>query len=278
MVLLSAKFFIAVALGSFRFKITGLIKAVLPFSFNRYWYFSTYILIYIFYPYINRMLDTLSQKQHQGICLISLLLFSCLYTFTNREWIVGKNGLLIFVSMYMVGAYIKKYGIVLSKNKCLILVGSCLILSILSTICMKVVGSALHSDSIITYFVWGTEKMLPVATSIFLFLSFENIKVSNNSVRKAIAFISPNLFGVYLLHIGDLHKWLFQGIFNNENTYLNGFSLLLQILLAMIFIFIAGIVIDKIRIRVIEKSYMKSLDKVIIMLDAKTSDYYPNLP
>ena len=243
----------SLALGTVEFGIMDLIKAVLPFTFNRYWYFSTYIVVYLIHPYINRMLDTLTKKQHKVLCILSLAMFSLYYTFTHAEWIIGTNRLLIFIALYFSGAYIRKYGIDINRKKCVVLGIGMLILSVLSLICMKIIGTHLHMDNVITYFVWGTEKILPVCTSILLFLSFEKIRVKQLALQKCIGFIAPSLFGVYLLHIGDLQTWLFMEAFNNELTYLNGLALFGQLLLAMITIFIAGIAIDKIRVRLIDK-------------------------
>lgn len=148
-----------------------------------------------------------------------------------------------------------------------------LVLSIVSLVCMKFVGAVLHMDNVITYFVWGTEKILPVVTSVFLFLAFERVDVSNTLVKRCLSFIAPAVFGVYLFHIGDLQTWLFREVFNNEITYTKGLMFLGQMLLAMISIFVVGIAIDKMRIWLLERPFMKYMEKIILRLDKKSKDY-----
>ena len=260
-----ASFAAAVALGTIPFGKRALLEALLPFTFNRYWYFSTYIVVYLFYPFINRMLDTLTQKQHKNLCILSITLFSLFYTVFNAEWIIGigKNHFPIFIALYFVGAYIRKYGIKIDKKKAASIGILLIFLSVLSLVCMKFVAVILHTDRGITHFVGSTERIFPVLASIFLFLAFERVEVSNSVVRRLVIFITPALFGVYLFHIGDLRIWLFHEVFNNQITYVNGAAFLGQMLLAMIIIFVVGIAVDKIRIALLEKPFMKCMSKIV---------------
>lgn len=266
-------FVAAVALGTIPFGKLALVKALLPLTFNRYWYFSTYIVVYLFHPFFNRLIDALTQTQHQGICILTISLFSLYYTLSHAEWIIGTNRLLIFITLYFVGAYIRKYEIRIEKRKTVLIGALMLVLSIVSLVCMRFVGAVLHMDNVITYFVWGTEKILPVVTSVFLFLAFERVDVSNILVKRCVSFIAPAVFGVYLFHIGDLQTWLFREVFNNEITYTKGLMFLGQMLLAMISTFVVGIAIDKMRIWLLERPFMKYMEKIIFKLDKKSKDY-----
>ena len=261
----------AIMLGTHDISIINLVKIVLPFTFNRYWYFSSYILIFLFYPFFNRLISTLNQKQHIYICCLSVTLFSAYYTLTHAEWIIGTNRLFIFISMYFVGAYIRKYGIFLRRIKCVLIASSLFLIEVGSLVCMKFVSAEVKMDNLITYFVWGTERIFPCMLGIVLFIIFEKIEINNKMVKIIVSYFSPALFGVYLFHVGDLNIWLFQIIFDDSKTYGNCFQLFFQMLFAMITIFLAGTLIDKIRVLLLEKVLMKLLKKPIERLDNLTS-------
>lgn len=39
-----------------------LIKILMPILFREYWYMSTYIVLYFFVPYINKIIDNIDKK------------------------------------------------------------------------------------------------------------------------------------------------------------------------------------------------------------------------
>ena len=261
----------AILLGTHVFSTVDFIKMLLPFTFNRYWYFSSYILIYLFHPFFNRLINSMNQKQHLWLCYLSVGLFSVYYTVTHAEWIIGTNRLFIFIAMYFVGAYIKKYNINYKRLYIIFFACSLFVIEIASLIIMKFVSYKLKNDNLITYFVWGTERIFPVLLAILLFILFEKKQVSSKIITTLLDFFSPALFGVYLFHVGDLNVWLFQVLFNDSKTYGAPLCLVFQMLIAMVTIFLTGSLIDKMRVFILEKPIMKLLKKHIEHLDNLTS-------
>lgn len=260
----------ACLLGTKEMSLLNVVKMVLPFSFNRYWYFSAYIVILLLHPFINKLIDSLTKKQLAALCVVSLVLFSVIRTVTAAEWLQGTNRLYLFITMYFVGAYIRKYDIRLSKKQSGLIAVALIVAELVSLIVMKYVAQIIHKDNVISYFVWNAEKILPVALSISLFLFFKQLNIKNQAVIRCIEFLSPSLFGVYLLHIGDLHVWLFEQVFDNSVLYKTG-SILPQMLLATVTIFCAGIIVDKIRCLILEKPLLRLTEGTIRKLDEKTN-------
>ena len=244
-------------------------EMIFPFTYNQYWFFSTYIVIYLFFPYLNKLIDNLTKKQHQGIIALGIFFFSFLPTIINTAWMVGTNNITIFLVLYLVGAYLNKYGVSVSKRKTIPLSVFFIAIEIMSLFVMRIVYRNTGFDSF-TYLVWGTNKILPVLTSIALFLLFKEIRMKHT---KMIAFFSSSVFGVYLFHIGRLNVFLFKILFDNSITY-NTHMLLPQILIAMCSIFVAGILFDKIRIYIFEKPIVKLVDPLLKTLNDKIQKYY----
>lgn len=57
-------FIILCATGNAVFSITEMVKSCLPFSQQRYWFVTTYLLMYILSPICNAAIANLTQKQH----------------------------------------------------------------------------------------------------------------------------------------------------------------------------------------------------------------------
>ena len=52
-------YLVFVLTGKFDFSIITLIKRCLPITFIQWWFASTYFVLYIFHPYINKLLNSL---------------------------------------------------------------------------------------------------------------------------------------------------------------------------------------------------------------------------
>ena len=71
---------ITIACGIDTFDGKILIKTIFPVIFERYWYFSAYVIILIASPFINIILKKLTQKQHLWLCIILLTIFAVVPT------------------------------------------------------------------------------------------------------------------------------------------------------------------------------------------------------
>ena len=127
----------------------------------------------------------------------------------------------------------------------------------------------MNSELKISRFIWGMEQLPCVMTSITFFIWFSNLKIKYNSL---IGFISSSLFSVYLLHIGSLWKLFFRILFNNEHTYYTKL-MFPQMILCSVTIFIGAILIDKVRIYLIEKNVLKFYQKIKKKTDVNSDNH-----
>ena len=59
-----------------------LVKTFLPFITRKYWFYSTYVCLFIISGYIQKFLDSLEKKEFERLLIILLFLFSVLPTVT----------------------------------------------------------------------------------------------------------------------------------------------------------------------------------------------------
>jgi surface polysaccharide O-acyltransferase-like enzyme len=249
-------------IGSEPFEIVSLVKMIFPFIFNQYWYFTMYLIVYLLSPFINIVIDKMSRNQYKVLILIGLVIFTIIPTFTNQVNLLdGDDQIGTFILIYLIGAYIKKYDIKVSRKKAVSLILVSLVLDMASVIGLRVLlGLFGSSKDAVTYFLWPTSKILPIVTGVSFFLLFKDLRIRDTGVKyRFIDFLSSSVFGVYLFHIGRMQVPLFQMVFNDSKTFNTPFFFP-QMLVAMVSIFVVGILIDKFRMIVFERPLMRILN------------------
>ena len=101
-----------VLLAGYNIPLKEIVFSFFPLTFGFYWFISCYILIYLIHPYINYVIEKLSQ--FQLFCIVSsfVLLYSVYVLILGGDYFY-YNELIGFLSLYFITAYFKKY----SNNK-----------------------------------------------------------------------------------------------------------------------------------------------------------------
>ena len=96
--------------GYQNFNLKQFILAVNPFLSGGYWFIKYYVILSLLSPFINILMEQLSQKLMVKLIVILLILFSIWPSFLLQPPITdGGYGLMNFIVLYIVGAYIRKY-------------------------------------------------------------------------------------------------------------------------------------------------------------------------
>ena len=236
----------------------SILAMLMPFTFNQYWFFTDYVILILLSPVINMLIEKMDKKQH--LCLVAFCFLINTY-FPTLGIVHGVSKFnYMFVFLYLLAAYLKKYGQELRvKNSLYGWIGIvCFILEIVSIFFIRFRNVRLGKNTEFWIYIWGMDRLPCVLTSVFFFIWFSNLKIKNN---KFIGFFSSSLFAVYLLHIGRLWKLFFRILFNNENTYYNNL-MVPQIIVCSLTIFFGAIFLDKIRIIFFEKPVLSILKRI----------------
>ena len=190
-----------------------LIRMVFPVTFNLYWYFSSYIVLFLLMPYIDVMMDNINRKQTRKLLIIGVLLFSLLPTFTTTQWLTNINNLFIMGVMYLIGYYIKKYNPKVSMITCDIVLFLSVTFLLTTEIFLK-----LKTNLDPLYFAVNMNRTPLVVISLALFFILLN-KTPPTVFVKFFVLISKHAFGIYLIHIGWIRKIIYKDIFSNGGGY-----------------------------------------------------------
>lgn len=249
-------FVFLVVIGAVPFSLKATIKVLLPFIQQRYWFMTTYLLMYCLIPLLNVAIGSMSKKQYQ----IALGLFFVVYivlqnVFFWREFTsVNSRSPLFFAFLYLVGGYFRKYPIE-KKVPWFRIYVACSILTaisrfVLSYVTMKIFGT-MYGETI--FYPYNSITM--VIGSISLFMTFRNIKMSKDSVLGKIALWgSPLTLGVYLIHEQpEMRMWLWS-VLKPYQFANSSFPVLIVVLVGQaILVFGLCCLLEKIRIIVTEK-------------------------
>ena len=234
-------------------EIKQLIKVCLPITYPGWWFASTYFMLYLIHPFLNKLLHGLSKTEYQHLILMLVLCWSIIPTVTTQ--LFESNSLLWFITLYGIAGYVKIYGFNLrfkSKHYFFLYFIVLIITYTASTV----------------FLFWGTKKeewathaidffeieRLPILLmAITLFMGFVTLKMS---YHRWINIIASATFGVYLIHDSSyIRYYLWLNVFK-INLYQDSNLLILYSILVVFILYVCCTMIDLIRKEVVERPYM----------------------
>lgn len=189
-----------------------LVKAFFPVMYNYYWYFTAYFCMFFFIPFFNYLMQNMKRKQTRGLVITAVVLFSILPTIIYKDPFGTGNGYsaLWLAALYLIGAYIKKYqiGTGEQRKKMPWIYLSCIVISWLCKLLLDYITVEKNLELITSHVDINYDGMLLVNytsptvlfASVALLIWFAGLKIGRSAMRKAISFLAPATFGVFLIH------------------------------------------------------------------------------
>lgn len=254
-------FLIFVGLGLEKFNLVELIKHLLGTPI--YWFAENYLILYLIHPYLNKLLNNLDKKESQKLIIILTLLLNIIPNI--RENIIKEpinfSIILWFIYIYLIGGYLKKYPLKIKlKPKKYILISLTLyLITFLSFVIVTVTKGRIELVATYEMYFFGIANLSTLIITLFLFLGFSNLKIKYN---KIINIISTTTFGIYLIHDNDyVRNFIWQVLFKC-NKFENTYILIPYSLIVIIVVFIICMIIELLRIYILEKKYQTKLSKI----------------
>lgn len=255
------------------FSARNIVYAVTPIISNQYWYMTSYFMMYLFVPMMNKFADAANKKVFTATIVVILVL-------TTGSLMIKQDGFRLndgyspiwLMIMYLVGAYMKKFNVGAKMKKWL-----ALLLYVISSLCSfilcvfskKLLKIMLGND--ISYLSYTSPFV--VLSAIFLFIFFSKLKFGKKT-EKFINYITPAALGVYLIHT---HPLVFNKLMKDIAMPLvnHGTAAMIFGSVAMaLAVFIICIVIDLLRIQLFRliriNALCKKLDGVFNSKKRKT--------
>ena len=243
--------FLCVCFGTLTLDKRTVFTNFFPIAEYKYWFATVYILLYLFSPYINRLLLSLSKKQFRNLLLLCLGIFCIFPTFygalkNDTETLFYYNRFIWLLIVYMIGAYIRRYPPVKYVSPLKWLGVSALIFAFMeiSIYILEHFQPFFQKIGIVggNYF-WRPNTIPLAALSVSLFLCFRFLKVKP---LKAVNLLASTTFGIYLLHDGQLNFYMWQ-VLLKAPEYTFSPKLILFIPSCALLIFVTGVCVDFLR-------------------------------
>lgn len=257
-------FAVFVELGIRPFSLKELLLHFLPITFSQYWFASSYFILYLLSPYINRLLKTFDKETYQRFLILLTFCWCIIPTVLSVSW--QCNDFLWFTYLYALAGYVRLHANKNSiKGSIYIAISFVLtILTFLSAVIFDFLGMKAAFFGIRATFFYDMQKLPILLISIFLFIGFLKIDIG---YKKSVNILSSAMFGVYLIHDNEyVRSYLWLVLFKNA-SYSDSNILIQYSIFVIFFVFVICTVIELARIYILERHYMKTIDRISKIID-----------
>lgn len=224
--------------------VSSWVAVLLPITNREYWFATIYLGMYCLTPFLNLLIKALNQQQFQGLLAVLSIMFSIIPTFLHADgWLGdgGAYGIVWFVFLYLIGAYIKRYYHNNLHKRVWLLYIAAILLIPLSKLIIMAAGSLQHfigTDKVlrISEVLYGFNTVPALCASVLLFIGFLQLKIKNGKLITVINLSSGVTFGIYLIHNNrNLSHFLWGGVRIDYWLAERGNILVIILILCMVF-------------------------------------------
>ena len=230
------------------------LKSFLPTRSGLPWFVTAYVGLYLISPFLGRAVGDLSHEAHRKVLVVGALVFSAVPTLTGCMFVTSD--LSWFAFLFLVGAYIRKYGINKGCYTKMLWGGSVFLIA--STIVLNILSGIYPAIADTTTFFANMYTIPALLTSVGLFCTFKNIKMESVGIVNSVA---QGCFGVYLIHENVFMRDFIWGHLGIIFSWGSTFMTIALLLLGACGLFLVCTAIDLIRIRLIEKPFLSLFER-----------------
>lgn len=194
------------------------LNSLFPVLTVQYWYVTAYVGLFFFIPFLNVLGHRLTKPQFQYLLVTVFVLFSVVPTLLHRDVFPVEGGYSLWWLgvLYMLGMYIKKYGLLTGvRTGCLwALYAGCVCFvwtfkMVLDLLSPYLFGQIRGGGMFIAY-----NSPFIVGTAVALLLAFSRMRFSSRRAAACISWLAAASFSVYVLHCNVLiGKWFLWDVF-----------------------------------------------------------------
>ncbi|MDR1002759.1 MAG: acyltransferase [Oscillospiraceae bacterium] len=240
-----------------------MIQRTLVVTTGRYWYLTAYIILAFFTPFCNKLIGSITKKQHRLLLLLSFFFFSLLSLLPfGYSGVFATSGGYTFVwllILYFAGAYLRLYPEDFKRSKWVYLLGYFLsaAFTVISIAAQKYIPQTdfgktavaqIWSKYMSPYFLLSYQSPTIIFCAVFLVLFFSRLNIRSKVPVKLIGFFAPAAFGVYLIHMTPPIESLMTDLCMSYAAGAEPLLLFVSILLSAAAVFAVCLCIDRIRI------------------------------
>ena len=174
------------------------VEALFPVTFEKYWYFSAYLGVFVLMPLVDKCVREFSNVYLAGMVVVGTGTLSFLATIMTRYSdpfsLKGGYGVMWMTYLYFIGALIKKTKIekTITVSSLVFAFSACLLFTwVWKVALISAIGHGI--DDLLVIYISPTIFLM----SVCLLILFSKIEFSGFPA-KLITLIAPTTFGIYL--------------------------------------------------------------------------------
>lgn len=206
--------------------------AVFPLTFGTFWYFTSYFVVFLFAPVINRFISDMSENTAKKIFIAFFLIFSVAESVNFAFKTAGGYSGIWLIVLYILGASAKKANLFAEKKTWILILFSVLCLA--ATWLLFIFAKA---DRFLSYV-----SPLMTVPAFLTVIVFSRMKIKGNAVSK----FAPFAFGIYLFQTSPAVWALLDGA-TAKLISPNIAVAVLQVLAFSAALFVCGLAVDYLR-------------------------------
>lgn len=180
---------------------SSIAHSLFPITTNAYWFISTYVALYLLFPYLKIWLDNLNTKKLLRLILILAGLFIIpnliSYIFADVSSFIFSIPAALFYAIVGYAAHRYEKQLLIIKNSRLILINlSGIAIYTLSSIIIHLATTRLGYHNINNNILIDTMSLPCMLTSVPLVIIFSRMRFINRFIN----YLASLVFGVYLIH------------------------------------------------------------------------------
>lgn len=234
--------------------IKDILRHMIPLLSGTNWFVCCYLMFMCFVPFINPFLKKLSKKQYQTLAVLNYFLFNLIPILGFDGITYMKGPFIQFFIMYMLGGYIRLYGISWNICRQKIFWQKCFFIGILFIMCVSVLP--VIQSRFWDFYMKGIRLVeLPMALTCFM-LALQHKPFFSRRINS----IAASVLGVYLIHDNQLVRPFIWTIWYPNLEYMNTLYFPLFMICKVLFIFLICVSIDQLRLHLVEPYVQKYID------------------
>ena len=235
-----------------------IIKSIFPITFQNNWFITIYLIFIMIVPYLNIVIKKLTQKQLLRLSY-TLFIFYFVIAFVNNSY--DLNNLIVFITIYLIVNYFKKYmeNFWNNKKRCITLLVLGIIGLIILQFLINFIGLKFEflQNKQLHWEVNNNPIIFIIAIALFYF--FKQISFKSHFINT----ISSLSLYIYLIHENLLFRnytrvYIWHYIYEKIGyTYI-----IIEILLYALVLFIVSIIISYVYKITLEKIINNLIEKI----------------
>lgn len=220
-----------------------------PISMEHYWFMTAYVFLYLLLPFVGAAVKRMTKQQMQFAMALLLITFCVLKSILPLRLETDRKGYdcLWYLCVFVTAAYVRKFGVPFLKKRgravCLYVV--CCLLAFAGTMALRFLYIRTGRLGRMAGMCMEYNHILPFLAALGLFGAFARMEIKSK-ITYVINTIAPYTLGVYLLHENLGLRYTWQNWFGADRVSNVG-ELLLRTLLAVVGVFVSGILADMLR-------------------------------